>query len=132
MPDHRLRKAERLKSRKQLNALFAEGRSMVVFPIRFVWMTAARNGPYPVQVAFSVPRKRWKRAVDRNKFKRYMREAYRHLKQILYTSGIAEDRQLVVLCLYIANESCAYDSIATGMDKGLKRIAAQVSEAELS
>lgn len=129
MPDVRLRKEERLKSRKQLGTLFAEGRSILVFPIRFVWMTTARDGAYPVRVAFSVARRRWKRAVDRNLFKRRMRESYRLQKHILYEGAILPaDQQILISCLYTADTDCPFEQIHAAMGKGLKRLAEQISQ----
>lgn len=128
MPDVRLRKEERLKSRKQLGALFAEGRSTFVYPVRFIWMTTPRDGAYPVRVAFGVSRKRWKRAVDRNLFKRRMRESYRHHKLILYQLPIPPDQQILISCLYTADVECAFEQIHAAIGKGLKRLADQVAQ----
>ena len=128
MSDVRLRSEERLKSRKQLSTLFEEGRSTVAFPLRFVWMRADQAGTYPVRVAFSVSRKNWRKAVDRNLLKRRMREAYRLNKHLLYDAGLPTGRQLLLVCLYTANVKSAFEQVQTGMCKGLKRIAAQLSQ----
>lgn len=129
MPDVRLRKEERLKSRKQLGALFAEGRSTLVFPIRFVWMITTKDGVYPVRVAFSVAKRRWKRAVDRNLFKRRMRESYRLHKHILYDAATPlVDQQILISCLYTADAECPFEQIHAAMGKGLKRLAEQISQ----
>jgi ribonuclease P protein component len=129
MPDVRLRKEERLKSRKQLGILFAEGQSTLVFPIRFVWMITSRDGAYPVRVAFSVARRRWKRAVDRNLFKRRMRESYRLHKHLLYDIlTLPVDQQILISCLYTADTECPFEQVHTAMGKGIKRIAEQISQ----
>jgi ribonuclease P protein component len=128
MSDTRLREDERLKSRKQLSALFAEGKSLRVFPIRFIWMSGTQGGTYPVRVAFNASKKHWKRAVDRNLLKRRMREAYRFQKGILYSAVTHSDTQILLACLYTAESILPFEQIKRAMTKGLERIASQLSE----
>jgi len=128
MPDVRLRKEERLKSRKQLEAVFSDGRSFVTFPIRFVWITVPKVGYYPVSIAFSVSRRRWKNAVDRNLFKRRMREAYRLHKHILYAAAIPPDQQILLACIYTSSVPAAFEQVQAAMTKGLLRLAKEISQ----
>lgn len=128
MPDVRLRSEERLKSRKQLSTVFEEGRSTTAFPLRLVWWLAKEKGTYPVRVAFSVPRKVWRHAVDRNLLKRRMREAYRRNKHVLYDADVPTGRQLLLVCVYTANVRSAFDQIQTAMCKGLGHIARHLSQ----
>ena len=78
----RFPKTEKLKSKKQIEKLFEEGDSIKVFPlrIRFLKVNEEKN---PLQVGFSVPKRNFKRAVDRIRIKRVLREAYRKNKQIV-------------------------------------------------
>ena len=58
---------------------------MAAFPLRVVYVNKERaQGEVPVQILISVPKKRFKHAVDRNRVKRQVREAYRLHKQVLY------------------------------------------------
>ena len=80
-------KEERIVSRKQIEMLFGGGasQSLAAFPLRVVYMTQALpTGEAPVQILVSVPKKHFKHAVDRNRVKRQVREAYRLNKAILY------------------------------------------------
>lgn len=70
-------KNEKLKSRKTIGALFAGGKSVTKFPLRLVYLPIEEA---PTQVAVSVSKKFFKRAVDRNYYKRLLREAYRKNK----------------------------------------------------
>ena len=79
-----LGKPEKLKSRKLIGQLFEEGKSVKKFPVRLVYLQTQHTSDFPVQVGFSVPKRNFKRAVDRNRIKRLLREAYRHQKGILY------------------------------------------------
>lgn len=74
--DFNFPKNEKLKSRKLIERLFAEGKSVPKYPIRLVFMPLTVNGIF-TQAGFSVSKKAFKKAVDRNRVKRLMREAYR-------------------------------------------------------
>lgn len=67
---------EKLKSRKQIELLFKEGNSLKHFPLRLKYLKV-EEFETPIKVAFSVPKRNVKLAVDRNRIKRLMREAYR-------------------------------------------------------
>jgi len=127
MSDARLRKDERLKSRRQFESLFEEGHTFVVFPIRFIWISAAAESGFPVHAAFGISRRNWKKAVDRNRWKRRMREAYRQHKQILY-QAVPPTTQLQLLCVYTTRESLSFEYLEAAMIKGLSRIAKQITQ----
>lgn len=77
-------KQEKLKSRKLIEKLFTEGSSVKKFPVRLVFLQTEHTSDFPVQVGFSVPKRNFKKAVDRNRIKRLLREAYRLQKNSLY------------------------------------------------
>ena len=79
-----LGKPEKLKSRKLIGRLFEEGNSVKKFPIRLVYLQTEHTSDFPAQVGFSVPKRNFKHAVDRNRIKRLLREAYRLEKVRLY------------------------------------------------
>ncbi|MDY7396195.1 ribonuclease P protein component [Aureibaculum sp. 2210JD6-5] len=81
-----LKKEEKLKSKRLIGELFEKGKSLSKFPLRLVYLQVEHLSSYPIQVAFSAPKRRFKKAVDRNRIKRLMREAYRKNKHILYDS----------------------------------------------
>lgn len=89
-------KQERLKSSKTISNIFAEGTSFYSFPFRFAWIEIKDDAPYPVQVAFSVPKRKFKSAVKRNLIKRRLREVYRKNKGILYDS-LTKNVALVII-----------------------------------
>ena len=78
------KKQEKLKSKKLIEQLFEHGRSINVQPLRMVYLQVDHAGDKPVQAGFSVSKRKFKKAVDRNKLKRLMREAYRTNKYLLY------------------------------------------------
>ncbi|MCZ2395329.1 MAG: ribonuclease P protein component [Chitinophagales bacterium] len=90
-----LRKSERLKSRKKIDRLFAEGTVISEHPVRAKYILSAEY-PAIIQAGFSVSKKKFKSAVKRNRIKRLMREAWRihcipvksHLEQTKTTLSI--------------------------------------------
>jgi ribonuclease P protein component len=72
-----LGKSEKLKSRKQIEYLFATGSSFNVFPVKVVYKFFTREEESAVKLGVTVSQRNFKRAVDRNKIKRLLREGYR-------------------------------------------------------
>lgn len=96
---HRLGKQERLSGHKQIDALFGGGsQSVTVYPIRAVYrLSACSEGQPPVRLLVSVPKRHFKHAVDRNRVKRQLREAYRLQKQVLHEAMQAHEGQELLL-----------------------------------
>ena len=116
-------RGERLKSRKEIGRLFQKGaKSANSYPIRAMYAVAAeRRSPFPVQVTFVVPKRKFKRAPDRNLLKRRMREAFRLNKHLLTEpTGHA---QLAVLLIYTGREVMDYQYIEKKVRKVLRAIA---------
>ncbi len=91
------KKQERLKKRKLIEQLFAEGKSITVFPIKLVYLQIDHQSPYKIQAGVSASKRNFKKAVDRNKLKRLLREVYRKNKYLIYDS---EHTKKHILCLY--------------------------------
>ncbi len=90
---------KRLKSRKKIDRLFESGKRLQKFPLKAVYVVEPMESP-GFQIAVSVPKKLFKRAVDRNLLKRRMREAFRihqhqlELKQKLEIMFIYSTREI--------------------------------------
>jgi len=123
MSNFRLGKSDRLKRRKVIEDIFSSGQAVRAFPIQLIWTTAERQGTGHIQAGFTAPRRKFKRAVDRNLIKRRMREAYRLNKCLIPTGIVSENEQIVVMCIYMSGDILAFDSIQKGMIKALKRLA---------
>jgi len=98
------RKEERMVSRALIETLFSGSRSMMAFPVRMVFMTQERTvGAEPLQLLISVPKKFFKHAVDRNRVKRQLREAFRHHKQQLY-DALPDDKSLLIAFVWLSKQ----------------------------
>jgi ribonuclease P protein component len=118
----KFRKSERLCSRKSIGKLFAAGNVVFHYPFRVLWLDAGEGTYFPAKAAISVPRKRFKKAVDRNRIKRLVREAYRLNKEQLYDGLIQKGRNIEMIIVYIAGEEHEFNYInekITGLFKKL-------------
>ncbi|WP_347839615.1 ribonuclease P protein component [uncultured Draconibacterium sp.] len=121
------KKKEHLCSKKLIDKLFAEGESFLSFPIKVVYIASDLTTKVPVQAAFTVSKKTFKRAVKRNRIKRLMREAYRLNKNILLP--LPENKQLAVFFIFIGKELYDYNRIENGIKKALFKLSALHSDA---
>ncbi|MBK8784995.1 MAG: ribonuclease P protein component [Chitinophagaceae bacterium] len=115
------KKDEKLKSRKTIEQLFKEGKSFSNFPFRVLWQFT-ELAKAPVQTGFAVSSKHFKKAVDRNRIKRLMREAYRLQKNELQTQLMLQRKQLAVFIIYVGNELPDHDFIVEKMNPVLTRL----------
>jgi len=123
MPAFTFRKAERLKSRKLIAALFKEGNSFVTYPLRVVWVKAPLpTNEFPIQFTLSVPRRRFRKASQRNVLRRRIRNAYRLHKHQLYQTLEGRDEQFAMMFLYVGKEPLPYSSIEKAAQKAMKRL----------
>lgn len=123
MPDFQFKKNERLASRKVIAALFKEGQSFAQYPLRVVWLPveSAAEGA-PAQFALSVPKKKFPKAVHRNRMRRLVREAWRLNKHGLYESAPAEGSGLAVMVLYTGVEELPFAVIEAAMKQLIRRL----------
>lgn len=123
MTQHSFAKPEHLYGEKAIGRLFAEGTSFIVYPLRVTCLLMPGNPVEPsVRVMVSVPKKRFKRAVKRNRLKRRMREAYRQNKQTLYDRLHTNGRGAYIAFQYISDEELEYAYIEKKMIKALQLI----------
>ena len=119
------RKQERIVSGKLIETLFGKGdsQSLAAYPLRAVYLqTERQEGHAPVQILISVPKKRFKHAVDRNRVKRQVREAYRLHKQPLW-EAIPDDKQLAIAFIWLSDKHCPTSEVEKRVVSLLRRIA---------
>lgn len=112
-----LGKAERLKSKKLIEKLFEEGSSLKVYPFKLTYLKTSHTSDNPVQVAFSVPKRRFKKAVHRNRVKRLLKEAYRLEKHTVYE--VVND-PCIFMITFIGKEEPTFVQVKKHMDTLLR------------
>lgn len=130
-----LRKEERICSKKHIDQLFNGGtaRSMSSFPLRVVYDTVARPGSDAspqAAILISVPKRHFHHAVDRNRVKRQVREAYRQNRHLLAdVLATMPDRMLLLSFIWMADRHLPSSDVAQRLQHLLTRVATQLSSA---
>ncbi len=119
------KKEERLTSKKIIDSLFTEGDSFLSYPVKVVFIETKLPSKFPVQAAFSVGKRNFKRAVHRNLIKRKMRESYRLNKQTLYNS--LSGKQVAVFFIFVGKEIPDSQQVNSSIEKGINKLIAKTS-----
>lgn len=115
-------KDEKLKSKKIIDQLFKEGKSVSINGFTLVYLVKPLSTFYPAQAGFSVPKKFFKHAVDRNRIKRLMREAYRMNKISLYENLSERKEQMVIMFVYKGKELPKHEAVTKAVLHCLNKI----------
>jgi ribonuclease P protein component len=124
MPSLKFSSTERLKSRKTISTLFQKDKShsFGAYPLRLVWAESDNpNVDAGFQVAFSVPKKAFRRANRRNTLRRRMNEAYRLHKHLIYESVKDNEKKYALMWLFTAKEEMTYQEIEKAMIFAIQR-----------
>jgi len=118
-----LSKEERLKSRKLIDQVFSEGKRFTMTPFRIHYMFIERSSGSKVnlQVGAGVSARNFKRAVDRNRIRRLIREAWRLQKKPLQEK-ITANKKLAVFLLYTSAEIETYQLISEKVNKIISKL----------
>ena len=129
MPDLRFKRGERLKSRKAIGQLFEKGQSFGQYPLRLVWMPVEEPlSSFNVQLAISVPKRRFKKAHQRNRLKRQIREAYRLNKSKLYANLATDDQAYSWMLIYTAREALPFADIEKAIEAIIPRFLRKIAK----
>ncbi|WP_026727370.1 ribonuclease P protein component [Flavobacterium denitrificans] len=102
-------KNERLKSKTTIGLLFSEGKSVSKYPLRLVYRQAEENSEEKIKLGVSVSKKYFKKAVDRNYFKRVLRETYRLNKHLLLENL---NQPYSIMFFYQTKDKLSYQEIS--------------------
>ena len=114
-----------------MEALFASGKTLNAFPIKVFYTLepiAQNIAANSVHAGVGVSARIFKKAVDRNRIKRLLREVYRTQKQTLIETVHAESRSLNVFFLYVGKELPEYIELKIAMEKTLEKLIGRISE----
>lgn len=127
-PVHGLCKAERLSRKTMIEKLFAgDSKSFSLFPLRVVYAAASPEDGAVVSLLVSVSKRRFKRAVKRNRVKRQIREAYRLQKQPLLDKLTEQGQGMVLAFIYLSDRLAPSEEIHLKMKMALDKLVEKVS-----
>ena len=125
-------KNERLCSKILIDRMIETGKSFNHSPYRITWLPIAES-PAPIKVLISVPKRSFKKAVDRNRLKRQTREIYRKQKQKVYDAlgdlpaGQA-GKKILVMIVYTAKTKIEFKELELKLKEALERLSKTVAE----
>ncbi|GAA0737009.1 ribonuclease P protein component [Gaetbulibacter jejuensis] len=105
-------KKEKLKSKKLIEQLFAEGQSVSAYPLKLIYLPVDFDDSVLLKTGVTVSKRKFKNAVDRNRIKRLMREAYRLNKAVIFNNITT---QYALMILYIGNDGITFEVLDTKM-----------------
>lgn len=121
-----LKKSERLHSKKIIDKLFAEGDSLLQYPLKLVFLKTDLQCNHPVQAGFTASKKNFKKAVARNRIKRLLREAYRTNKHLIYDE--LKQEQLALFIIFIGKELPEHKVVKLALRKGISKMIAKITD----
>ncbi|MGG5506967.1 MULTISPECIES: ribonuclease P protein component [unclassified Myroides] len=124
-------KEEKLKAKRLIDELFITGKSVSKYPLRLVYIEVNEEQAPPLQTGVSVSKRHFKKAVDRNYYKRLLRENYRKNKTIILDQL---DQKFAMMLFYQTKDRLNYQEVEHKMkglfEKFVKQYKATVSEEE--
>lgn len=121
-----LSKSERLCSKILIDELLTSKLSFVKYPFRIVIKDSSQPSEYPARIAISVSKKKFKRAVKRNRIKRLAREAYRLNKNTFYEQ-LPPEHTVDILFIYLDTNLPSYPKIEKAIKNALQKIATLIT-----
>lgn len=118
-------KEERLKSKNTINLLFSKGKSVSKYPLRLVYVPESLPEGQKIKMGVSVSKRYFKKAVDRNYFKRVLRETYRLNKHLLL-DGM--DQPYAFMLLYQSKDRLKYEEINTKTIQLFEKFVIQINK----
>lgn len=113
------RREEKLKKKKLITELFTTGKSISVFPLKLVYLEMDHDSDYKIQAGVSVSKRNFKKAVDRIRIKRLMRETYRKNKYLIYNSE--DTKKHIFMFIYQGKKEESYHILEERMIKLIDR-----------
>lgn len=121
----RFPKSEKLTHRNLFGELIKDGESVNAFPIKLIYKETELPEDVNYQIGFAVSKRKFKLAVDRNRMKRLMREAWRLNKEQL--SPLQSGKSFALLMIYLSNEKVELKDLMKAMEKVQRKWAEKIN-----
>lgn len=127
---HRLtfKKRERLKSRKTIESLFVQNKSIKLFPFKLVWLIEANDVELCIKMGVSVSKRQFKTAVKRNLIKRKMRECLRINKSLIQADLLDKKITLSFMIIFMGSEVVPYSDFDIKIKQLLIRLGGSIKK----
>lgn len=122
LPNNSFPKAMRIVRKSQLDLLFSSGKSFIAYPLRIIFIKREKTQDEDLSVLVSVSKRKFKRAVKRNRIKRLIRETFRQQRHELEDALQPLPFSLDVAFLYLKSELSDYSEISQAMNKALAQL----------
>ena len=123
-----LSRNERLKSRKQIDLLFRQGTHLNIFPLRVSYIAGSESREEPLQFGVGVSGRWFKKAVDRNRVKRLVRESWRVQKNGLKKILLEKQMNMIVFIVYTGRELPENDQIRESTARVIENLCSIANE----
>lgn len=117
---------QKLKSEKEIDAVFASGKSIVSFPLKLLYLEK-ENAENPLQAGIAVSSRFFKKAVHRNRIKRLIREAHRLQKNSLITHLKEQGKSMAIFWIYIDKELPQQQPLVAAVEKAITKLIKQIA-----
>lgn len=129
--NERLGKSYKLKSKKIIESLFNDGETVKQFPFLLKFNKQELHSKEAFQIVFSVSKRRFKKAPDRNRIKRLMREVIRKNKHSLEALLQQNNQQLALFLIYTNTEIMSFEEMNRKIVLLFERLISQLSSNEI-
>ena len=118
-------KKDKLKSKKDIEQLFTEGKAVTAFPLKLIYLKTNFEDGSTLKTGVSVSKRLHKTAVSRNRIKRLLREAYRLNKPLYFNNSSAS---YTFMILYLSKEGTTFDKLNTNIKSLFEKFIAKTSQ----
>lgn len=124
--DNSFGKSYKLCSKILIDSIFKSGETVKEFPFVVKYNLVNLNEHVPFQIAITAPKKRFKKAVQRNRIKRLCRESIRLTKTTLEDQLIKSNKQLAIFLIYSGDEELTFSQMKHKMNKLLTKLTTKI------
>ena len=115
-------KEERLYGHIALDNVYNNGKHLQIDSVKIIYLEVPKGDFPPCRIVFSVPKRAFKKAVERNLLKRRMREIYRLEKHLLYNHPNEKEKKIHIYMIYVSKTIIPFDELKDGILKALKTL----------